>query len=374
MDIVHFIKKASKRLIKVSKLNRIMYKLSKSDIIYFDENAVTEARAFLENYSPNPKTSCICKNKIDPQVDIHIIIPAYNVECYIEECMNSIVRNPTKKYTYLITVINDGSTDKTSEILEKYKETPCVEIITQENKGFSGARNTGLSHIKGKYVLFVDSDDFMDWQGVEKMVDTALEKGADVVRGAYTRVSDNGGHPQFIKNVTGKMDPTKLGGQPWAKLFRSEIFSDICFPERYWYEDSIFAQIVFPRISLAYGIAENTYFYRNRASGISNQGIKKPKAIDSYWITERLFEERSQYGLTLTTPYYEHLLRMMRMTFSRISLQPYEVKRNLFILFCDFFSKHFTEFPGHNAEYKELEEIIRTKDLGRCIAYATWLC
>lgn len=373
MKLFVFLNRALHYIPRFLKLNRIIYKLSKSDIISFDDNSVRECYKFLENYSSDPKTSCICKNKIEPCVDIHIIVPAYNVEAYIKECLDSILINPTTKYTYLLTVINDGSTDKTSEILKAYEENPCVEIISQENRGFSGARNAGLRHIKGRYILFVDSDDRMDWCGVEKMMDTALETGADVVKGAYTQLFDNGDKYRFVANTAGEMKSTNLGGAPWAKLFRSELFSDVCFPEHYWYEDSIFAQIVFPRVSIAYGIRENCYYYRHRISGITNQGIKKPKSIDSFWITERLFEERSKYGFDITDQYYEYVLRMVKLTFSRISLQPLAVKKNIFILFCNFIDKHFSDFHAHSSQGKEIEKIIKTRDFGKCISYAKWM-
>ena len=373
MIFFSFAKKALFRLLKLFGANRVAYKLSKSTVISFDSQKVNEARAFLENYSPNPQTSCVCINKIEPQVDIHIIIPAYNVEAYIKECLDSIVLNPTKKYTYLVTVINDGSVDNTSKIIKQYEDYSCVEVINQPNKGFSGARNTGLAHIRGRYILFVDSDDMMDWRGVEKMMDAALETGADIVRGAHTVMLDNGGLRRFIANSTGNIETTKLGGGPCTKLFRSELFNDVCFPEHYWYEDSIFDQIVYPRISIAWGINENAYYHRNRLSGITNQGIKKAKSIDSYWITEQLFHERAKYGLEITNQYYDYVLHMVKLTFSRIRLQSYDVKKNVFILFCDFIDRNFSNFNSHNAQYKEIEKIIKTRDLGKCISYARWM-
>lgn len=367
------VKKVCRRILRLSKLNRIIYKLAHNEIVDFDNQMVIEARKFLEDYSPDPQTSCITENEITPKVDIHIIVPAYNVGDYIEECMNSIVENPTQKYTYLVTVINDGSTDNTPSILAKYETNPCVEIIHQANKGFSGARNTGLKHIKGKYILFVDSDDLMDWSGVERMMDIAMETNADIVSGSHTLITDNGKYPRFFKVEDGVLSTNQLRGQPWAKLFRSELFRDVCYPEHYWYEDSIFAQIIYPRISLVYGISNNTYYYRNRQSGITNQGIKKPKSIDSYWITERLFEERSAYGLKTTKQYYDYILHMVELTFSRIRFQPYDVKKSVFILFCDFIEKHFADYSTENNKYKEIEKILKQRNLGKCIAFAKWM-
>ena len=118
---------------------------------------------------------------------------------------------------------------------------------------------------------------------------------------------------------------------------------------------------------------ENTYYYRNRVSGITNQGIKKPKSIDSYWITERLFEERSKYGLEITDKYYEYVLHMVKLTFSRIRQQPFEIKKNVFILFCDFIAKNFSGFRAHSNECIEIEKIIKTRDLGKCLSYTKWM-
>jgi hypothetical protein len=86
-----------------------------------------------------------------------------------------------------------------------------------------------------------------------------------------------------------------------------------------------------------------------------------------------LFEERSSYGLDITEQYYEHVLHMVKLTFSRIRLQPLPVKKNIFILFCYFIDKHFSDFCAHSSEGKEIERIIKTRNLGKCIAYAQWM-
>lgn len=373
MDILSFVKKAAVHILRLTKANRILYKLSGNDIIKFDDETVKNARAALESYSPTPGTSCRCENSIIPQADVHIIIPAYNVEAFIAECMDSVVINPTKKYTCHITVINDGSSDMTGEILKKYEHFPNVEIITQANKGFSGARNTGLSCIRGKYILFVDSDDLLDWSGVEKMLDTAVQTNADIVWGAHTMIFESGIRYKTVLPPVGQVEPTKMSGHPVAKLFRSQLFRDVCFPEKYWYEDSILAQIVFPRTAVAYAIQDNAYYVRNRMSGVTNSGIKNPKAVDSFRITERLFEERREYGLEITQQYYEYMLHMVKLTFRRIRERPYEIKKMVFILFCDFIDKNFRGFSAGTKEGKEVEKIIRSRNLKKCIFYSKWM-
>ena len=367
------LEKIINRAVNTFRLNKIAYKMSRTRTVCTDPHSTNLARTHLQAINPNVCTSPLCCNIITPQVDVHIIIPAYNVEKYVKDCLDSIVLKPSLKYTYLVTVINDGSTDSTAEILREYEKLNCVEVITQENRGFSGARNRGLSNIKGKYVIFVDSDDKMDWYGVEKMLAVAEETNAQIVRGAYYTISENGKELHFHENKNKKPSISELGGQPWAKLFRAELFCDVCFPERYWYEDSIFSHIVYPRITVAYGIPENTYYYRERATGITKQGIKKAKSIDSYWITERLFEERKKYGLEITDKYYDFILRMVKLTFLRIRYQPYETKKSVFILFCDFIDKNFPEYDTQDEKLKDIQRIIKAKDLGKCIAYARWM-
>lgn len=369
----YYFRRATEKVVRLTRVNTLIYRFARGTPLLFSREQVDAARAFLEECSPNPKTSCICQNKIDPQVDLHIIVPAYNVERYIKECLDSVVFCATEKYTYLITVINDGSTDKTVEFLREYEAIPQIEIITQENKGFSGARNTGLSHIKGRYVLFLDSDDRLDWRGVERLLEVADASGAEIVVGAHTTIDVNGNRISFHKKRAGEISKKELGGTPWAKVFKAELFSDLCFPENYWYEDSIFAQVLYPRISRAGSISENTYYYRVNPSGITARGQRKIKSIDSYWITEQLFENRKELGLNITQEYYEYILRMVYLTFHRIRFQAYEVKKSVFLLFVDFIEKNCTGWSTQDKRFKEIEKVVKTRNLEKCIAFAKWM-
>ena len=130
-----------------------------------------EARKYLQEISPKPKGTCYTKNKLAIQYDLHIIIPAYNAEKYIKECLKSVFIQ-VSEYSVLVTVVNDGSTDQTSIILENlkklYKGSQIdIEIINQDNKGYSGARNTALSFIRGKYIIFLDADDILPQDTIE---------------------------------------------------------------------------------------------------------------------------------------------------------------------------------------------------------------
>lgn len=107
-----------------------------------------------------------------------LIIPAYNVEKYIKKCLDSVLNQTYNNYEIII--INDGSTDNTSKILESYKSNKKIKIINQENKGLSNARNTGVSNAKGDYILFIDSDDFIEKELLEILNKTI--KDEDLIR------------------------------------------------------------------------------------------------------------------------------------------------------------------------------------------------
>ena len=98
---------------------------------------------------------------------LSILIPAYNVENYIEECVNSVLDLDTN---YEIIIINDGSTDNTLKILNKYKKYEYIKIINQKNMGISRTRNNLLKEAKGKYIFFLDSDDFINKEKLKELL------------------------------------------------------------------------------------------------------------------------------------------------------------------------------------------------------------
>ena len=109
---------------------------------------------------------------------ISIIIPAYNVEKYIGECLLSIIKQTFKELEIII--INDGSTDRTEEIIKLFKKDKRIVIINQKNKKQGGARNTGLKIAKGEYIGFIDSDDWIEHNYYEELYKAILKYNADI--------------------------------------------------------------------------------------------------------------------------------------------------------------------------------------------------
>jgi glycosyltransferase involved in cell wall biosynthesis len=113
-------------------------------------------------------------------VKISVIIPVYNIEDYLKECLDSIVNQSLDDIE--IICVNDGSTDSSLDILKEYGNADSrVRIISQENKGIGCARNTALTSVKGEYVYFMDGDDILELDALEKLYNLAVERDVDFI-------------------------------------------------------------------------------------------------------------------------------------------------------------------------------------------------
>ncbi|MBM6614271.1 glycosyltransferase [Desemzia sp. RIT804] len=111
---------------------------------------------------------------------VSVIVPVYNVEAYIEECLDSIIDQTYEKLE--IIVIDDGSTDNSQQKIQPYLTDNRVQLIEQENRGLSGARNTGLKAATGEYILFVDSDDYIEVFTIKEVVEKLEKNQVDLIR------------------------------------------------------------------------------------------------------------------------------------------------------------------------------------------------
>lgn len=118
-----------------------------------------------------------------------VIIPVYNVEKYLDECLHSI--SSLNSPDYEIIAVNDGSTDNSAAILNEWeKRLPNLVVINQENRGLSAARNTGLKFSKGEYIAFIDSDDYVDANAMHQLLETARHNNTDICVGDFKVFND----------------------------------------------------------------------------------------------------------------------------------------------------------------------------------------
>lgn len=188
---------------------------------------------------------------------IAVIVPAYNVERFIDKCLSSICG---QTFTDLeIIVVDDGSTDKTPSKCDEWADRdPRIQVIHQHNGGLSDARNTGLSHSTAPLISFIDSDDFLELNMYEQLYGDLIAHEADIaVCNAFIDHQD--GHSEFLFDhfkeglyrnpeasyllIMGK----RFKDYVWCHLFRRELWDDIWFPKRRGYEDIAVMHLIYAR-------------------------------------------------------------------------------------------------------------------------------
>ena len=123
-------------------------------------------------------------------VKISIVLPVYNVANYLRKCLDSLVNQTFEDFEVIC--VNDGSTDLSLGILEGYSLTDSrFKIITQENQGLSGARNTGIQHVQGDYILFVDSDDWLEETALEQLYEHVEGFNSDITMFKFKYYNEN---------------------------------------------------------------------------------------------------------------------------------------------------------------------------------------
>lgn len=181
---------------------------------------------------------------MEENIRISIIIPVYNVEKYLEECLDSAVSQtiPQKE----ILCIDDGSSDSSYLILQRYQQKyPCIRIFRQENKGAGEARNVGLKHAEGKYVSFLDADDlYIDPRALEVMVQTCENKRVPVCAGLRKLYHEDGA----IEDYELYREYFEDGRNPDGVILRFRDRQDEYFYQNYIYEMSVIREkgICFP--------------------------------------------------------------------------------------------------------------------------------
>lgn len=325
----------SKILIKIH-LNKVLFHI----LCPFLKNEtklpnIEDAYNILDKVSENPNHSCICNNHIEkiPKYDLQIIIPAYNAEKYINECLDSVFKQRTK-YKYLIVIINDGSTDRTSSILNSYKEEKNIKIIHQDNKGFSGARNAGLKNINSKYITFLDSDDILLPNAIDNLLDKAIKTNAEIVVGGYRCFNEKKTLSEIKYEEKDNISYTQISGFPWGKIYKSDLFKNIQFPLNYLFEDTLMNLIVFPQSINIASIDKLTNGYRINQNGITLSIKSNPKNIDSFWVTDQLLKDRIKLHISDNDSIFGRtLLSQIKVNFQRIvRINNQEVDKAIFVL------------------------------------------
>ena len=215
---------------------------------------------------------------------ISIIIPVYKVEKYLEKCLQSVIHQTYQNLQIII--IDDGSPDNCGKICDQYAKLDSrIEVIHKENQGLSAARNLGISKAKGKYIGFVDSDDWISEHMYEHMHQIITEKKADVCICNFYNVIEN---ENKIKNANKGIQEynklqilkevlldKKIQSYAWNKLYKRELFNEVQYPVGKKYEDIGTTFYVLEQCDKIVVTGEPEYYYFNRADSIVNHNTEQ---------------------------------------------------------------------------------------------------
>lgn len=291
-------------------------------------------QAFLLNYKQDAGESCIVDNDVldTPKYDLMIVVPIYNVQKFLVECMDSILNQETQ-FSFYVVAVNDGSTDGSCDILNRYQSYDNVKIINQTNKGISGARNSALHIIDAKYVMFVDSDDILAQGAIEKLMSYSVQTDADIIQGAYDVFGDNGKNIRCVEK-RGYCKAQCLNGFPWGKVYKAYLWKKISFPEEYDFEDTLNRLITFNIAKSAYICEDIVYHYRFNESGVTRSMVGNYKLIDTVWVTLSLHKDASRLNLDSSEEYSEALINQLMFNMVRVaSLKNHTINQAIFDLY-----------------------------------------
>ena len=318
-------------------------------------------------YSIEPKTSCITSTCCcsTTKYDLDIIVPVYRTERTIRKCLDSILKQKTQ-YSIRVICIDDGSPDNAGKILDDYaKADSRVHVIHQKNKGLSGARNAGLKLISAEYVMFVDSDDYLEKDSIEKLLNDAKEKKADIIVSGYHLVDKEGKIISTIQNEPKYyIDSIYTQGYMCMTLWKSCLFTGICFPEGYWFEDGLNWIVLSRLANSCYWSDVISYNYVQNPEGICNRSLHNEKAVDTILIcwklisdTESMPEIRAWDGNG-----YIDFLKHVRVSERRLRFQSKSIQLEAFIFLCIVYQKYFKNIKLENSNWGLLEKALESRN------------
>ena len=242
------------------------------------------------------------------EIKVSIIMPVYNVQRYLRQCLDSIVSQTLKEIE--IIAVNDGSTDDSLQLLEEYQKnySDFMEVYSTKNLGVSHARNYGLKKAKGEYILFVDSDDFIEQDMCEKLYHKAVTDQNDLVICGRYNVFENAGSGQLKRELVktdlinrnfvlseNKYELAHILPFPWDKLFKRELLEGMEFPLNMRFEDLAVIYNIVCKAKYIGVVEEPLYNYRKTTQGGFLNTFSK-QTLDIIKAFELVFDFMGQNG------------------------------------------------------------------------------
>jgi glycosyltransferase involved in cell wall biosynthesis len=231
---------------------------------------------------------------------ISIIVPVYNVEPYVKKCIDSILAQSYEKIEVLL--VDDGSTDASGVICDDCaKKDGRIKVIHKKNGGVSSARNAGLEVIKGDYISFVDGDDALKADFIEKLYEDIARTGSDVSICGFRRFDESGETTYSEANFAGVISSddaiallleNKFYPAPWGKLFKKKIFKKIRYNEHYTYGEDldVTARYLRDNLVISFDGENKSYLYRTRADSAMGKGVYRKNCRELFDVCDEIIK------------------------------------------------------------------------------------
>ncbi len=231
---------------------------------------------------------------------VSVIVPVYNVEKYIRKCLKTLV-NQTLKDIEII-VVDDGTKDKAADIVFDYKkEYPQIKYYKKENGGLADARNYGLQYATGKYIAFLDADDYVELDTYEKLYKKAKDENSDMVECNFFWTKNTKNKKDIGIQYSNKKEMLeKARVMAWNKLYKKSVLDEanVLFPKGLQYEDIEFFYKIIPYINKVSFVKQPLIHYVQRKESITKTNNKKTadifkifENIIEYYKEKRLYDE-----------------------------------------------------------------------------------
>lgn len=234
----------------------------------------------------------------DLKPKVSIVVPFYNVEDYIEKCLDTLKKQILKEIEIIL--VDDGSKDGSSKIAKKFaKEDKRFIYFKKKNGGLSDARNYGMKYARGEYLAFLDSDDYVDLDMYEKMYLLAKEKDADVVETDFIWEYPNKSIIDISKVTSMSRIIVDIRVVAWNKLYRRSLIEElgVTFSKGLRYEDVDWCYKIIPYVEKVYSVHDTYVHYIQRPNSIANTQNARVREI--YQILEnaiKYYEEKKIIG------------------------------------------------------------------------------
>lgn len=284
-------------------------------------------------------------------IKVSVIIPVFNVERYLKKCLDSVINQTFDNYEIII--INDGSTDNSAMIIEEYKEKypKKIRFYNKKNGGLSDARNMGILKSKGKYLMFIDSDDYISNNMIEKMYNSIVREDSDMSICNLIKINKNG---KEIKNYNYNPGTTTLENNkkilfnlPCAcnKIYNKKLFNYGMFDKGKYYEDFRLINKLYLKCNKIAFIDDFCYYYVDRDNSIMHdKNIKRNyEIIEAIESIKDFYQKEKKYDLYKEELEFMMIDNLLISTFVRIITSSKKAKKDL-NKFWDYINSNFPNY------------------------------